>query len=38
MPAGLGKNTKVAVLCDPIQKQNLSALGVDKFIEKEDLV
>ncbi len=35
MPAGLGKTTKVAVLCQDSQKANLLALGVDKFIDKD---
>jgi large subunit ribosomal protein L1 len=34
MPAGLGKTTKVAVLCDDSLKTQLSTAGVDKFIDK----
>jgi len=34
MPAGLGKSTKVAVLCDDSLKEQLAKTGVDKFIDK----
>lgn len=37
MPAGLGKNTKVAVLCEESKREQLIKLGVDKFIDKDAL-
>ena len=38
MPAGLGKTTKVAVLCDESQREDLSKAGADLFIDNDEML
>ena len=35
MPAGLGKTTRIAVLCSDSLKETLGSSGVDQFIDGE---